>query len=62
MTKREKLLALIPALWTSLFDTIITIKGQFKEYGFWSIIAFILFNSILFYVIDDKISKNNWHN
>ncbi len=32
MKKREKLLALIPALWASLFDTIITIKGQSEEY------------------------------
>ena len=129
MKKREKLLALIPALWASLFDITITIVHQPKEYwngnlnmanegnpignfmmknhvsgifiisilwliligvlgfylprkiskifllfvlmvhsygastwisnhyGFWSIILFILFNSILFYIIDDKINK-----
>ncbi|MFT5146947.1 MAG: hypothetical protein ACI9H1_001673 [Polaribacter sp.] len=129
MKKREKLLALIPALWASLFDITITIVHQSKEYwngnlnmanegnpignfmmknhvsgifiisilwliligvlgfylprkiskifllfvlmvhsygastwisnhyGFWSIILFILFNSILFYIIDDKINK-----
>ena len=28
-----------------------------NHYGFWSIILFILFNSILFYIIDDKINK-----
>ena len=131
MTKREKLLALIPALWASLFDAIITIKGQSeaywggnlnmaneanpignfmmkhhvsgifvvcglwfiliailgyylpkktarvfllfvlmahswgasswisKEYGFWIIMIFILFNSILFYIIDNEINKLN---
>ncbi|WP_421920068.1 hypothetical protein [Marinifilum sp.] len=32
MNKKEKLLALIPALWVSLFDTIITILGQSNEY------------------------------
>ena len=32
MNKRKKLLALIPALWTSLFDAIITITHQPKEY------------------------------
>ena len=32
MKKREKLLALIPALWASLFDAIITITHQPKEY------------------------------
>ena len=32
MRKREKLLALVPALWASLFDIIITIKGQSEEY------------------------------
>ena len=129
MKKREKLLALIPALWASLFDITITIVHQPKEYwngnlnmanegnpignfmmknhvsgifiisilwliligvlgfylprkiskifllfvlmvhsygastwisnlyGFWYIILFILFNSILFYIIDDKINK-----
>ena len=129
MKKREKLLALIPALWASLFDITITIVHQSKEYwngnlnmanegnpignfmmknhvsgifiisilwliligvlgfylkrkiskifllfvlmvhsygastwifnhyGFWYIILFILFNSILFYIIDDKINK-----
>tara|TARA_B110000091_G_scaffold161313_1_gene171959 strand:+ start:45 stop:443 length:399 start_codon:yes stop_codon:yes gene_type:complete len=129
MKKREKLLALIPAFWASIFDITITIVHQSKEYwngnlnmanegnpignfmmknhvsgifiisilwliligvlgfylprkiskifllfvlmvhsygastwisnhyGFWSIILFILFNSILFYIIDDKINK-----
>ena len=32
MTKKEKLLALIPALWASLFDAVITIVHQPKEY------------------------------
>ena len=32
MNKREKLLALIPALWASLFDAVITILHQPKEY------------------------------
>ncbi len=32
MTKREKLILLIPALWSSLFDSIVTIAGQSKEY------------------------------
>ena len=32
MKKREKLLALIPALWASLFDITITIVHQSKEY------------------------------
>jgi|TARA_B110000240_G_scaffold163515_1_gene183498 hypothetical protein len=32
MNKREKILALIPALWASLFDTVITITHQPKEY------------------------------
>ena len=32
MNKRKKLLALIPALWASLFDTVITITHQPKEY------------------------------
>ena len=32
MNKRKKLLALIPALWASLFDTVITIVHQPKEY------------------------------
>ena len=129
MDKKQKLLALIPALWASLFDTVITIAGQSKEYwngnlnmanegnpignfmmkshvsgifivcglwliligvlgyylprkisrifllfvlmahswgastwismkfGFWPIIVFSLFNSILFYAIDDRINK-----
>ena len=129
MRKREKLLALIPALWASLFDTIITIKGQSEEYwggnlnmanegnpigsfmmkhqvsgifvvcglwliligilgyylpkkiarvfllfvlmahswgasswisieyGFWFVMIFILFNSILFYIIDNEVNK-----
>lgn len=129
MKKREKLLVLIPALWASLFDTIITIKGQSekywngnlnvanegnpignfmmknhvsgifvicgiwltligvlgyylprkvsrifllfilmahswgastwisKEYGYWFVIVFILFNSILFYMINDIVNK-----
>jgi hypothetical protein len=34
MTKREKLILLIPALWTSLFDIVITAVYQPKEY--WS--------------------------
>lgn len=34
MNKRKKLLALIPALWASLFDTIITITHQSK--GYWN--------------------------
>jgi len=131
MKKREKIFALIPALWGSLFDTIITINGQIPEYwngnlnmanegnpignfmmknhvsgifvicglwliliailgyylprkisrifllfvlmahswgastwismkyGFWPIMIFILFNSILFYIIDDLINKKN---
>ena len=131
MRKREKLLALIPALWASLFDAIITIKGQreeywdgnlnmanegnpignfmmkhhvsgifvvcglwfiligilgyylpkkiarvfllfvlmahswgasswiFMEYGFWFVMIFIVFNSILFYIIDNEIKKSN---
>ena len=129
MNNKGKILALIPALWTSLFDTIITIKGQSEEYwngnlnmaneanpignfmmknhvsgifiicgiwliligvlgyylpkkyarifllfvliahsfgastwlsmnyGFWTAIIFILFNSILFYKIKDLINK-----
>ena len=129
MRKREKLLALIPALWASLFDAIITIKGQSEEYwdgnlnmvneanpignfmmkqhvsgifvicglwliligilgyylpkkiarvfllfvlmahswgastwismeyGFWFVMILILFNSILFYKIDDEINN-----
>jgi len=129
MNKRKKLLALIPALWASLFDAVITIAHQPKEYwngnlnvaneantignfmmkqhvsgifivcgiwmiligilgyyiprkysrifllcvlighcfgagswlsmlyGFWSAIVFILFNTILFYKIDDLINK-----
>ena len=129
MRKREKLLALIPALWASLFDAIITIKGQREEYwdgnlnmaneanpignfmmkhhvsgifvicglwliligilgyylpkkiarvfllfvlmahswgastwismeyGFWFVMILILFNSILFYKIDDEINN-----
>ena len=32
MNKRTKLLSLIPALWTSIFDSIITIIHQPKEY------------------------------
>ncbi|MCY1633502.1 hypothetical protein [Marinifilum sp. D737] len=32
MNKKEKLLALIPALWASLFDTVITILGQSNDY------------------------------
>jgi hypothetical protein len=32
MNKRKKLLALIPALWASLFDAVITIVHQPKEY------------------------------
>jgi hypothetical protein len=32
MNKREKLLALIPALWASLFDAVVTIVHQPKEY------------------------------
>jgi hypothetical protein len=131
MKKREKLLALIPALWASLFDITITIVHQSKEYwngnlnmanegnpignfmmknhvsgifiisffwliligvagyylprkisrifllfalmvhsygastwilpnyGFWVVIVFILFNSILFYKIDDRVNKKN---
>ena len=129
MTKRERLLVLIPALWASLFDIIITIIYQPKEYwsgnlkaknegnpigalfmeshvaglfvisflwlvligvlgyylprrisrvfllfvlmaqtygactwvnlklGFWYVMAFILFNAILFYIVDDKVFK-----
>ena len=129
MNKRTKLLALIPVLWTSLFDIIITIIHQPKEYwngnlntgneanpigafmmkthvfgiffisilwfiligalgyylprkisrifllfvflahtvgasswitpnyGFWFTIIFILFNSILYYKIEDTINK-----
>lgn len=34
MTRKEKLILLIPALWTCLFDTVITIVHQSKEY--WS--------------------------
>ena len=128
MKKREKLLALIPAIWASFFDIAITIIHQPKEYwngnlnmanernpignfmmknhvsgiftisifwliligvvgyylprkisrifllfvlmihsygastwilpnyGFWFVVVFILFNSILFYKIDDKIN------
>ncbi|MFA5298041.1 MAG: hypothetical protein WC389_07515 [Lutibacter sp.] len=128
MKKREKLLALIPALWASLFDITLTIVHQSKEYwsgnlnmtnernpignfmmknhvsgifiisifwliligvvgyylprkisrifllfvlmihsygastwilpnyGFWFVVVFILFNSILFYKIDDTIN------
>lgn len=131
MNKNEKLLALIPALWASLFDTVITILGQSNDYwngnlnmanegnpignfmmknhvsgifivcglwmiligilgyylprkvsrifllfvliahswgasswismkfGFWPIMVFILFNAILFYKIEDIISKKN---
>jgi len=29
----------------------------FMEFGFWFVIVFILFNSILFYKIDDKINR-----
>lgn len=129
MKKKEKLLALIPAIWASLFDIVITIIHQPKEYwngnlnkaneanpignlimknhesglfiisiiwliligiigyylprkisrifllfvlivhscgattwilpnyGFWFFIVFILFNAILFYIIDDKINR-----
>lgn len=32
MTKKDKLLLLIPALWTSLFDIAITVIHQSKEY------------------------------
>ena len=32
MTRRSKLLFLVPALWTSLFDTTITVIHQPKEY------------------------------
>lgn len=32
MTKQEKLLSLIPALWASLLDSVITIVHQPKEY------------------------------
>jgi hypothetical protein len=131
MNKREKLIALIPALWASLFDITITTIHQPKEYwngnlnianegnpignfmmkshvsglfiistiwliligiigyylprkisrifllfvlmvhswaastwigpiyGFWFVILFILFNSILFYIINDKVNKKN---
>ncbi|OBQ46374.1 hypothetical protein JJL45_11870 [Tamlana sp. s12] len=131
MNKKNKFIALIPALWTCLFDISITITHQPKEYwngnlntgneanpigdfimkthvsgifiisilwlifigicgyylprkisrifllfvflthsataiswitpnyGFWFTIIFMLFNSILFYQIDDKINKKN---
>ncbi len=29
------------------------------KFGFWSVIVFILFNSIFFYFIDDKINNKN---
>jgi hypothetical protein len=133
MTKKQKLLSLIPALWTSLFDIVITIIYQPLEYwsgdlgvanegnpigslfmkthvsglfvisflwivlicllgyylpkklsrifllfiviahsfgastwlsgrlGFWYVMAFILFNSILFYSIEDYARKNSKH-
>ena len=32
MNKKEKILALIPALWASLFDAVITIVHQPKDY------------------------------
>jgi hypothetical protein len=32
MTKKEKLILLIPALWASVFDTVITVVHQSKEY------------------------------
>ena len=129
MKKREKLLALIPALWSSFFDITMTIVHQSEDYwngnlneanegnpigsfmmknhvsglfvisifwiiliallgyylprkiarifllfvfivhscgattwilpnyGFWFFILFILFNAILFYIIDDKIHR-----
>ena len=129
MNKQEKLLALLPALWASLFDSIITIVHQPKEYwngnldianeantignfmmkqhvsgifivcglwlltigilgyyspkkysrifllfvliahsyggaswlsqefGFWSAIVFIAFNSVLFYIVEDRINN-----
>jgi hypothetical protein len=130
MTKKEKLTLLIPALWASLFDTVITIVHQSKDYwsgdlkaaneanpigavfmkyhvaglfilsalwmilvsvlgyylprkisrvfllfvliahtfggstwltgkyGFWCVMTFILFNSILFYVVKDSVDKD----
>lgn len=129
MNRREKLLLLIPALWTSLFDIIITTIHQPREYwngnlqtanegnpigaifmrnhiyglffistlwiliigllgyylpkkigrifllfciiahsfgasswlssiySFWSAMTFILFNSVLYFLIDDKVNK-----
>ena len=131
MNKKKKVLALIPALWVSLFDTVITILGQSSEYwngnlnmanernpignfmmknhvsgifivcglwmiligilgyylprklsrvfllfvlivhswgasswilmkfGFWPVMVFMLFNAILFYRIEDILSRNS---
>ena len=129
MNKQKKLLALIPALWASIFDTVLTITGQSADYwngnlnmanegnpignfmmknhisgifvvcavwillvgilgyylprkiarvfllfalmahtwgastwlvtrfGFWLVLVFILFNSLLFYLVEDRISN-----
>jgi hypothetical protein len=131
MNKKKKVLALIPALWVSLFDTVITVLGQSSEYwngnlnmanernpignfmmknhvsgifivcglwmiligilgyylprklsrvfllfvlivhswgasswilmkfGFWPVMVFMLFNAILFYRIEDILSRNS---
>ena len=131
MNKKKKILALIPALWVSLFDTVITVLGQSSEYwngnlnmanernpignfmmknhvsgifivcglwmiligilgyylprklsrvfllfvlivhswgasswilmkfGFWPVMVFMLFNAILFYRIEDILSRNS---
>jgi len=131
MTRKNKLLSLIPALWTSIFDITITVVNQSKEYwkgdltkanegnpigaffmknhlaglfiisglwiiaigllgyflprqtrkifllfcviahsfgastwlssrhGFWYAIIFILFNSILYNVVDNMVAKEN---
>jgi len=132
MTRKDKLLLLVPALWTSIFDITITVIHQSKEYwngdltkanernpigaffmrnhvsglfiisglwiiaigllgyflprktrkifllfcviahsfgastwlssryGFWYVVMFILFNSILYCIIDNIVDKKKW--
>ena len=59
----------LPKKYSRIFLLFVLIAHSFgastwlsNHYGFWTAIIFILFNSILFYKIDDLINKENVQN
>ncbi|CAH8295886.1 hypothetical protein EV196_1135 [Mariniflexile fucanivorans] len=56
MNKKDKLLTLIPALWTSLFDSIITIVNQPKEYWDGDLDVANEANSIGYFIMKQHVS------